>query len=277
MRNPSDELIMQTTIFPGLITQRTLDGMQQIDYFAYVPASGQRHSRVFISIHGISRNATQHLEGFAAQAEIYGAIMLAPLFTLENFPSYQRLGTTANQGRADLAFEQILQDAVAWLDIRPTPLHIFGFSGGGQFVHRYAMFNPDKVARMVLGAPGWYTFPDPDRQYPLGIRSAEGWPRLKFSPKKFLNIPSLVLVGEADDIRDIDLNTSRRIDGFQGLNRIERGERWVNAMRSLARAYQIPSDFRIETVPNASHAYESYLAHPPFCEQVFSFLFGQTP
>ncbi len=268
---------MHTTITPGTITQRTLDGMQQIDYFVYVPASGQRSNRVFVSVHGISRNATQHLEGFAAQAEIYGAVMLAPLFPLANFPSYQRLGTTANQERADLAFEQMLQDAAGWLDITPTPLCIFGFSGGGQFSHRYAMFNPKKVARMVIGAPGWYTFPDPDRQYPLGLRSAAAWPHLKFSPEKFLKIPSLVLVGEEDDIRDDDLNTSRRIDAFQGFNRIERGERWVNAMRSLARAYHIPCDFRIETVPNASHAYESYLAHPPFCEQVFSFLFGQAP
>lgn len=29
--------------------------------------------------------------------------------------------------------------------------------------------------------------------------------------------------------------------------------------------------------PNANHAYESYLAHPPCAEQVFSFLFGPTP
>lgn len=267
---------MNTTITPGTISKRTLDGMQQIDYFAYLPASGQRHNRVFISVHGISRNALQHMEGFAAQAELYGAVMLAPLFPQSTFPFYQRLGTTANLERADLAFEQMLHDAAAWLDINPAPMHIFGFSGGGQFAHRYAMFYPSKIARMVLGAPGWYTFPDPERQYPLGLRSAEEWPHLKFFPEKFLRIPSLVLVGDNDDIRDDDLNTSRRIDAFQGLNRIERGERWVNAMRSLARAYQLPFDFRIEPVPNANHAYESYLAHPPFCEQVFGFLFGQT-
>lgn len=36
-------------------------------------------------------------------------------------------------------------------------------------------------------------------------------------------------------------------------------------------------DVRLEMVPKANHAYESYLAHPPFAEQVFSFLFGPTP
>jgi pimeloyl-ACP methyl ester carboxylesterase len=268
---------MSKPIVPGTILKRSLDGMQQLDYFAYVPNQDQRNDRVFISVHGISRNAEQHLEGFAAQAENYGAVMLAPLFPQASFPSYQRLGSSVHQERADLAFDQMLQDAAGWLGIRPNPLHIFGFSGGGQFTHRYGMFYPNRVARMVLGAPGWYTFPDPDRPYPLGLRPAEEWPRLKFSPAKFLKIPALVLVGEEDDIRDEDLNKARRIDAFQGLNRVERGERWVNAMRALARAFDVPSDFRFETVPNANHAYESYLAHPPFAEQVFRFLFGQVP
>jgi pimeloyl-ACP methyl ester carboxylesterase len=268
---------MPKPITPGTIMHRSLDGMQQLDYFAYVPGQGQRNNRVFISVHGISRNAEQHLQGFTAQAERYGAVMLAPLFPQESFPFYQRLGSGVNQQRSDLAFEQMLQDAAEWLGIRPDPLHMFGFSGGGQFTHRYAMFNPKRVARMVLGAPGWYTFPDPELQYPLGLRSSELWPRLKFSPARFLKVASLVLVGEEDDIRDADLNTTRRIDASQGLNRCERGERWVNAMRSLARAFNVPSDFRFEQVANANHAYESYLAHPPFAEQVFSFLFGQVP
>jgi len=65
----------------------------------------------------------------------------------------------------------------------------------------------------------------------------------------------------------------RRIDAVQGLNRIERGEKWVQAMNALARAYQVNSNCRFEMVPTATHAYESYLAHPPFAETVFSFLF----
>ena len=262
---------------PGTVSRRSLDGMQQFDYYLYVPQQGQRENRVMVSIHGISRNAEEHLQGFVAQAERFGAVMLAPLFPEGHFPAYQRLGSSIHQGRADLAFDQMLQDAGELLDIKPHPLHIFGFSGGGQFSHRYALFYPKRVARMVLGAPGWYTFPDPDRQYPHGLRSAEDWPKLKFSPAKFLQIPTLVLVGEEDDIRDEALNTSRRIDAFQGLNRVERGERWVNAMRALARSYDVPSDFRFETVANANHAYESYLAHPPFAAQIFEFLFGPVP
>lgn len=266
--------MMNRQLKTGTVFRRTLDGILPMDYFVYLPTQGQRDGRVFVSVHGISRNAEEHLQGFAAQADRCGAVMIAPLFPESNFPRYQRLGTSIHEGRADYAFDRLLQDATDWLGIKPAPLHIFGFSGGGQFVHRYALFYPRRVARMVLGAPGWYTFPDPERNYPLGLRSGREWPKLKFAPSRFLQIPTLVVVGEEDDIRDDDLNQTRRIDAFQGLNRVERGERWVNAMRSLGRAYNVPTDFRFEMVPNANHAYESYLAHPPFAERVFDHLFG---
>ncbi len=267
---------MPQAVKPGIMLRRSLEGMP-MEYFAYVPTRGQRHNRVFVTVHGISRNAEEHLRGFIAQAERYGAVALAPLFTKESFPRYQQLGSSIDKGRADLAFDRFLQDAAESLGIAPSPLNLFGFSGGGQFAHRYALFYPKRVARMVLSAPGWYTFPDPDRYYPLGLRSAPDWPKLKFTPSKFLQIPTLVLVGEEDDIRDADLNKSRKIDAFQGFNRVERAERWINAMRALARAYNLSGDFRFETVPNANHAYESYLAHPSFAEEVFSFLFDAPP
>ncbi len=268
---------MSSQPIPGRVTRRAIDGLPQLDYFVYLPTAGQRQNRVFVSVHGISRNAAEHLAGFTAQAERYGAVMLAPLFPEEHFPRYQRLGSSFREGRADLAFDRALQDAAQWLGLDLERLHIFGFSGGGQFAHRYAMFYPRRVKRMVLGAPGWYTLPDPTRDYPNGLRSCGNWPKLRFTPARFLTIPTLVLVGELDDIRDDDLNKTRRIDAVQGLNRVERGERWVGSMRALARAFNLPSDFRLEIVPNANHAYESYLAHPPFAEQVFAFLFGPTP
>ena len=265
---------MSNSLQPGIIHRRSLDGPVQMDYFIYLPKSGIRDNRVLVTIHGISRNAEEHITGFSAQAELFGAAVIAPLFPKNEFPRYQRLGASVHEGRADFAFDRLLQQITSNLGIDPVPLKIFGFSGGGQFVHRYAMFYPKRVAGIAIGAPGWYTFPDPDRPYPFGLRSSAEWPKLRFTPRRFLAIPALVLVGEDDDIRDRDLNKKRRIDATQGLNRIERGEKWVQSMNALARAYQVPTVSRFELVPNATHAYESYLAHPPFTETVFSFLFG---
>ncbi len=264
---------MTNNLIPGKIYHRTIDGMSQMNYFVYIPMKSRDETRIMYTIHGISRNAEEHIRGFIPQAERYGAAIIAPLFTRADFPRYQQLGTSVNQERADMAFDHVLQDAHEYLGIPPAPMRMFGFSGGGQFVHRYAMFYPKRVTRMVLAAPGWYTFPDPERKYPYGIKSSLDWPNLRFAMEKFLQIPTRVLIGEEDDLRDKDLNKTREIDSFQGLNRVERAERWTTAVRALGRSYDISTDFHLEKVPNASHAYESYLAHPPFIEQIFDFLF----
>jgi len=264
---------MTDTLHPGKIYHRTIDGMSQMNYIVYIPRESREETRIMYTVHGISRNAEEHISGFASQAERFGAVLIAPLFPKSSFPRYQQLGTSATQERADLAFNNVLQDAHEWLKISPAPMHLFGFSGGGQFVHRYAMFYPKRVARMVLAAPGWYSFPDPERKYPYGIKSSLNWPNLNFAMEKFLQIPTLVMVGEQDDLRDDDLNKERAIDSFQGLNRIERAEHWTAAARAIGRSYDLATDFRLQQVANASHAYESYLAHPPFAENVFNFLF----
>lgn len=264
---------MTEKLQPGTTYHRSIDGMSQMTYFAYIPSQGVDVTKVLFSIHGISRNAEEHIQGLIPQAEKHGAVIIAPLFLKTRFPRYQQLGTSINLERADMAFHHVLQDAQEWLNIATTPMRLFGFSGGGQFLHRYAMFYPQRVARMALAAPGWYTFPDPDRKYPFGIKSTKEWPNLKFAMEKFLQIPTLVMVGDEDDLRDKDLNKIREIDSFQGFNRIERAERWTAAAQALGRAYDISTDFRLENIPNASHAYESYLSHPPFAEKIFDFLF----
>ena len=264
---------MTDILHPGKIYHRTIDGISQMDYIVYIPKERDDETKIMYTIHGISRNALEHIKGFIPQAERHGTVLIAPLFLKTPFPRYQQLGTSVNQERADMAFNNVLQDAHEWLEIPLAPIRMFGFSGGGQFAHRYAMFYPKRIAKMVLAAPGWYSFPDPEQKYPYGIKPSTDWPNLTIAMEKFLQIPTLVMVGEEDGLRDVDLNKARAIDAFQGLNRIERAEHWTAAARALGRSYDIPTDFRLEQVPNASHAYESYMAHPPFAENVFNFLF----
>jgi pimeloyl-ACP methyl ester carboxylesterase len=42
-------------------------------------------------------------------------------------------------------------------------LYLSGHSGGAQFVQRYALAHPERVAASVLSSAGWYTFPNPAR------------------------------------------------------------------------------------------------------------------
>ncbi len=257
----------------GEVIQRCHREDPKLSYFLYLPQGDLKKSRILVAVHGISRNAYEQAFSFASQAEGYGVILVAPSFDKDSFTGYQRLGWTKKSTRADLALERILDEVIQLTGAPEAPCSLFGFSGGGQFAHRYAMAYPERVARVVLGAPGWYTFPDPTRRYPWGIKSSRH-SRLGFTPSQFLSIPTCVLVGEYDNLRDEDLNKSSRIDSQQGCDRLERGSRWVQAMVAAARARNLDAHFCFEVLPGVDHSFSNCIKFGSLEAKVFNFLFG---
>ena len=132
--------------------------------------------------------------------------------------------------------DRVLMETRQITGARSGRILLFGYSGGGQFGHRYMMAHPDAVERLVVGAAGWYTFPDPTREYPLGVKASASLPGVTFFSARFLMVPTCVLVGEADTARDADFNQDAEVDAQQGTTRLERGRRWVAAMSAAAAA-----------------------------------------
>jgi pimeloyl-ACP methyl ester carboxylesterase len=110
--------------------------------------------------------AKDHALKFASFAERYGVVLVAPLFPKDRFGDYQRLGRNGRGERADQALNRILTEVGFLTGANIDKLYMFGYSGGGQFVHRYAMAYPQRTARIVVAAAGWYTFPDSAVNYP---------------------------------------------------------------------------------------------------------------
>lgn len=77
----------------GNIMVRALNGDPEQWYFLYVPRNCTVDTPVFVSVHGITRNASDHAILFAPFAERYGVVLVAPLFTRQRYRDYQRLGT----------------------------------------------------------------------------------------------------------------------------------------------------------------------------------------
>ncbi|MGH8772858.1 MAG: hypothetical protein ACREV2_17035, partial [Burkholderiales bacterium] len=110
---------------------------------------------------------------------------------------------------------------------------------------------PDGWRRSSSARPVWYTFPDREMPYPQGLKSAA----FEFNPAKFLKIPATAFVGENDIRRDDALNTSRGLDSHQGETRVERGRRWIEAMRAAAAAHQYDTRFEFHTLPWSDHSF----------------------
>lgn len=149
-------------IEPGRITRcRLLSNREQV-YYLYVPQTIRHPGTLFVSVHGISRNAKEHARYFAAYAEKQGVVMLVPRFDRgqDYGRHYQRLKADISGTSAADVLNQIIHETDRRLAMHTDRLYLFGFSGGGQFVHRYLMAYPERVVRAAIGAAGWYTFPD---------------------------------------------------------------------------------------------------------------------
>lgn len=258
----------------GTVLTRSLGGNSDQKYFLYIPSGGGTAARTFIAVHGITRNAEEQAHLFAPFAEHYGVVLVAPLFPEDRFRDYQRLGREGRGERADCALDKIVAEVGSLIGVRSKKLYLFGYSGGGQFVHRYVMAHPERVARVALAAAGWYTFPDPTVEFPLGIKQTSGLPDIRFNLPRFLSVPTCLLVGEKDVLRDPELRKSRRIDRQQGITRLERGKRWIKVMAAAARAYSLDTPYSFQVLPNSNHSFAECMERGNMGRRVFEFLFA---
>lgn len=261
----------------GRVETCQVAGKPGLKYFLYSPTTPSATGAMLVSVHGISRNAREHANLLAPLAEQYGVVLVAPSFTRRDFPDYQRLGRRESGQRADHALQHIIADAGHLSGADNRKICLFGYSGGGQFAHRYAMAYPESVRRMVIGAAGWYTYPDAACRFPYGIAPAHRLAGVTFRAEDFLQIPAHVLVGQWDIKSDPGLNRSSRIERRQGHTRLERGRRWVDAMNRAAAAAGLDTAYTFRVMAGCDHDFATNMQQGRMGWHIFNYLFGDSP
>lgn len=200
-------------------------------YYYHVPAAMAADSPVLVSVHGISLNAAEHLVRMRRESERAGALLIAPWFDRTHYRGYQRLLCRDGRTRADLALLAMITDATAKFGGDGERIHLSGFSGGGQFAHRFAAVHGERVAACVTTAAGWYTFPDADQAWPQGLAAGTMPPGIALHPTA-RQVPIHVLIGSRDSRPEPSLNAAPAIVAQQGVSRLDRARAWVAAMRA---------------------------------------------
>jgi len=256
----------------GRVLLRTLRSDPTREYLLLIPLAARLDTPVLVCVHGISRNAAEQARIFASVCERRNVILVVPMFTAENNKDYQRLGRRGRGARSDMLLNSYLAEVASLTGADVTRFRLFGFSGGAQFAHRYVLAHPDRVARAVIAAAGWYTFPDNTRRYPYGIRPGRSLPDVSFNPERFLRVPVHVMVGQRDTGAS-NLRNGERLDAQQGRNRLERARRWVAAMRDAAVRFGIEPEIELTEVPDADHSFSRFCARGALVERSLAFLF----
>lgn len=259
---------------PGRIEHCALESDASLQYVMYVPSRGGTGAPILVTVHGISRNAAEQVSMFAPYAERAGVVLVAPLYEHARFPRYQRLSANERGESPAAVMEAIVAEVARTTGARGDRMHLFGFSGGGQFVHRYAMAYPERVAGYVVGSAGWYTFPDAQRRYPYGLRYSRRLQLGGFDLRRFLAVPGWVLVGERDVQEGSAMRKTERVMLEQGPSRMERGLRWVDAVNARAAELGLAAPVRFEQLPRSPHSFRRSMRRGELGQRVFGHLFG---
>lgn len=207
----------------------------------------------FIALHGISRNARALWEAFAPAAHASGRAMLVPRFDAANWPQFQRI----SKARPDLA----LLDLIHQSGLTGQRLDLFGFSGGAQLAHRFAMLYPHRVACLHLAAPGWYCLPDLQKAWPQGLchvarpglRKFDAAALSRSQLSSYLALPVRIWVGADDVTRDASLRQSPDMDATQGHTRLDRAFTYADAFARAAQTRGIIPDIKVTVLPGCGH------------------------
>lgn len=260
----------------GIKKHKYSDGQS---YFLYVPKAIANDpslgKEIVAVIHGYSGQARgakgqnivlRNIKRFVEYAEEHQAILIAPHFDEERFDSdYQRFNLDAT--RADVRLIDLIQlTKEAFVNLETEQLKLFGFSGGGQFVHRFCAFHPEIVDRAVTSGSGWYMWPNPTIDYPLGLKLDRFSAVAPINLEKFVACHLMVLIGQEDltqgsfreEYKELNLNL------MQGKDRITRARKWVEAMNAVAQSNGFTSNITLVTVPNTEHTTTNELMDAAF-------------
>ncbi len=265
---------MSNTLNRQKILALTTQDEQGYPYYIFIPENISKSPKIFVSIHGITRNAAEHCLRYAQEFDFEDTIIITPLFSKERFKHFQILRADEHGNRPNDALDAILKDVSERLGVQTERFTLSGYSGGGQFAHRYAMLYPDRVAKLILMAPGWYTFPDESVAYPEGVGKNPEFSDLQFYPKGLLPLPIEVIVGERDSRRNKTLNRAPSIDEKQGKNRLERSQNWVKALVDLAIKHDRPPNVKLNIVPNAGHSFKANFDKKQYVKSIQNSTFG---
>ncbi len=224
----------------GAILRRTLQDGSGDPYVIYRPDGSVSDAPFVVLIHDAARDPDALIDAFLEPARRHGAVLIAPCFSQESYPSYQRLGRRRSADergrRAGATLDAMVDEVAARLGVARPAIHLFGYGAGARFALRYALAHPDGVAAVAIAEAETYTFPDPERRFPRGIAPPHPESDLSFDPERFLAVPMTVFEARAAGAPAPPGGAPRRrVRAARAAGTRERnGRNWVAAMQTAA-------------------------------------------
>ncbi|KAF2265032.1 poly hydrolase [Lojkania enalia] len=209
---------LEAAKFVGQIPRRVLKADPRVSYALYIPPkfynpNPAKNSSIpklplLINIHGTSRDVSSlngKLEKFADETP---CAVLSPLFPANvvgpnDLDSYKVLSADGILGlRSDLAVMSMMEEiAYIWPGVDMDKVYLMGFSGGGQFVHRFMYLYPELLKAVSVGAPGRVTYLNDTERWPSGTADVPSLFEGRTVRKDLIRaLPIQLVVGSKDNV-----------------------------------------------------------------------------
>jgi hypothetical protein len=228
----SPELDAQEAHFVGGTPFFASQHDQRLSYALYVPKdhTAQAPALPLVVIqHGTGRSAELYRDRWKEFAVQHRCIIMAPLFPagigepgeLHNFKFLEYRGMRFDE---ELLF--MVDEVGTRFNAQRERFVLHGFSGGGQFVHRFYYAHPGRLAGLSVGAPGRITQLDDSLPWWLGTADFEERFGVAIDLDALRRVPVQMVVGE-QDVETWEINNvggPNWMDGVEetGRTRIER-------------------------------------------------------
>tara|TARA_Y100001935_G_scaffold174515_1_gene144229 strand:+ start:285 stop:1205 length:921 start_codon:yes stop_codon:yes gene_type:complete len=216
---------------------------------------------IIFVMHGHSRNVIENCQDWFVHANKYNFIILCPEFNANMFPNsenYQNGMMYLNNQFTDSTkwTYNLIEEIFTYLkekDVTTRDTYgVYGFSGGGQFVHRYALFtNPRRASFIMPAGSGWYTLPNFSENFPYGLKNA---PFDESSLAEKFQLPITIIVGENDNNPN-DSSLRKTAEAMrQGNHRFERAKFFYNRAVEGSDKLGVNLNWTFRSVPNIGHS-----------------------
>ncbi|SIO43308.1 hydrolase [Paraburkholderia phenazinium] len=173
-------------------------------YALYVPPevlTPGNDVELVVVMHGTGRQFTQYRDAFAPFGRWNRCIVLCPLFPVGVRGDGDRNGFK-RLIEGDIRYDKVLLDMVDEVagryGKRFDKFALFGYSGGGQYVNRFAYAHPERLWAASIGAPGNVTVLDHKKDWWLGLGGFERHFGKPFDLAALQRVPVQMIVGRAD-------------------------------------------------------------------------------
>ena len=209
-----------------------------------------------VAVHGSHRDHLATRDAFLPLAESRPLHVLAPLFpegvTAPGYGDGYKFLSDPGIDYVALLDRMIAGFAADHGPVQGKPF-LFGFSGGAQFAHRYALFRAADLSGLVIAAPGAVTLPRADLPWWPGLDGAKAATGHAPDLPSLRRIPVLLTIGAEDRAAGILRSDPSQRDfsahaGVAGADRIARAQALRQALLDQGIAAALIQ------IPGAGHA-----------------------